>query len=43
MTFQPVPGQVKLHNIPTLDVVSDDIEIGTKAYETLRKEHFVEK
>ena len=49
--FQLVPGQVKLHNILTQEVVPDDIrsqllsvtEIGTKAYETLRKECFVEK
>ena len=49
--FQFVPGQVKLHNILTQEVMPDDIrsqllsviEIGTKAYETLRKERFVEK
>ncbi|KAJ8039008.1 hypothetical protein HOLleu_16589 [Holothuria leucospilota] len=49
--FQLVPDQVKLHNILTQEVMSDDIrsqllsvmEIGTKAYETLRKERFVEK
>ena len=42
---------MKLHNILTQEVMSDDIrsqllsvmEIGTKAYETLRKERFVEK
>ena len=49
--FQLDPYQVKLHNILTQEVVSDDIrsqllsvkEIGTKAYETLKKERFVEK
>ena len=49
--FQLVPDQVKLHNILTQEVMSDDIrsqlllvmEIRTKAYETLRKERFVEK
>ena len=50
--FQLVPGQVKLHNILTQEVMPDDdirsqllsvMEIGTKAYETLRKERFVEK
>ena len=42
---------MKLHNILTQEVMPDDIrsqllsvmEIGTKAYETLRKERFVEK
>ena len=42
---------MKLHNILTQKVMPDDIqiqlllvmEIGTKAYETLRKEHFVKK
>ena len=46
--FQFVPGQVKLHNILTQEVVPDDIrsqllsviEIGTKAYETLEKRAF---
>ena len=49
--FELHPEQVKLHNILTREVMSDDIrsqllsvkEIGTKAYETLRKERFVEK
>ena len=49
--FKLVPEQVKLHNILTQEVMSDDIrdqllsvmDIGTKAYETLRKERFVEK
>ena len=49
--FQVVSGQAILHNILTQEVVSDDIrshllsvvDIGTKAYETLRKERFVEK
>ena len=42
---------MKIHNILTLEVMSDDIrsqllsvmDIGTKPYETLRKERFVEK
>jgi hypothetical protein len=46
--FQPVTACVKLQNLPQ-DVMSDDIrnqllsviEIGTKAYVTLRKERFV--
>ena len=49
--FQFVPWQVKLHNILTQEVMPDDIrsqllsgmETGTKAYEALRKERFVEK
>ena len=49
--FQVVSDQAILHNILTQEVVSDDIrshllsvvDIGTKAYETLRKERFVEK
>lgn len=49
--FKLVPDQVKLHNILTQEVMTDDIrsellsvmEIGTEAYETLRKERFVEK
>ena len=49
--FQFIPGQVKLHNILTQEVMPDDIriqlllvmKIGTKAYETLRKERFVKK
>lgn len=49
--FQLVSDQVKLHNILTQEVMSDEIrsqllsviEIGTKAYETMRKERFVEK
>ena len=43
-----VAGQMKLHNILTQEVMSDDIisqllsvlEIGTKAYAILRKERF---
>ena len=49
--FQVVSDQAILHNLLTQEVVSDDIrshllsvvDIGTKAYETLRKERFVEK
>ena len=49
--FQFVPGQVKLHNILTQVVMPNDIRsqllsviaTGTKAYETLRKECFVEE
>ena len=49
--FQLVPDQVKLHNILTQEVMSDDIrsqllsvkEIGKNTYETLRRERFLEK
>ena len=49
--FKFVTDQVKLHNILTQEVMSDDIishllsvmEIGTNAYETMRKGRFVEK
>ena len=49
--FQLVADQVKLHNIITQDVMSDDIrsqlllvmEIGTKTYETMRKKCYVKK
>ena len=50
-SFQVVSDQAILHNILTQEILSDDIrshllsvvDIGTKAYETLRKERFVEK